>query len=120
MNRPHETPLWFASALALLACSCGPTAAEKEAKKLYEEQCAACHGLTGKGDGAAAAQLKPRPQDYTKAEWQERVSDDELRAVIVNGGKAVGRSNDMPSSPDLATKPEVVNALVKIVRGFKK
>ncbi len=30
-------------------------------KVLYEEQCASCHGLTGRGDGPVAETLNPRP-----------------------------------------------------------
>lgn len=34
---------------------------------LYQEQCAACHGATGHGDGPAAAQLDPPPVAFTDA-----------------------------------------------------
>ncbi|MBI4384369.1 MAG: cytochrome c/FTR1 family iron permease [Nitrospinae bacterium] len=33
----------------------------EEGKKIYETNCAACHGAEGKGDGPLAAQLNPRP-----------------------------------------------------------
>ena len=32
---------------------------------LYAESCVVCHGVTGYGDGAAAADLKPKPADLT-------------------------------------------------------
>lgn len=32
---------------------------------LFRQQCWACHGATGKGDGAAAISLEPRPSDLT-------------------------------------------------------
>lgn len=35
---------------------------------LYQEQCAACHGVSGHGDGPAAAQLDPPPVAFTDAE----------------------------------------------------
>jgi len=34
-------------------------------EKIYRENCAACHGNAGKGDGPAAANLKPKPVDLT-------------------------------------------------------
>jgi mono/diheme cytochrome c family protein len=33
--------------------------------KLFNQYCAACHGVTGKGDGPAAAALKVAPADLT-------------------------------------------------------
>jgi mono/diheme cytochrome c family protein len=33
--------------------------------KLFNQYCAACHGLTGKGDGPAATALKVSPADLT-------------------------------------------------------
>src|SRR5689334_18602666 len=38
-----------------------------EGKKLYMTNCSACHGNKGKGDGPAAASLKPKPADHTSA-----------------------------------------------------
>ncbi len=35
---------------------------------LYQEQCVACHGVSGHGDGPAAAQLDPPPVAFTDAE----------------------------------------------------
>jgi mono/diheme cytochrome c family protein len=34
-------------------------------EKLYAENCASCHGTTGKGDGEAAKDLNPPPVDLT-------------------------------------------------------
>lgn len=89
-----------------------------EAQRLFATRCVACHGPLGKGDGVAGAQLNPRPRDFTKADWQQRVTDDGLRTVIVKGGKAAGRSNLMPANPDLAERGDVVDGLVRIVRGL--
>jgi mono/diheme cytochrome c family protein len=35
-----------------------------EGKKLYEQNCVACHGAKGDGKGPAAAALKPAPSDF--------------------------------------------------------
>jgi len=90
-----------------------------EARSLFKARCTVCHGETGKGDGPGAAALNPKPRDYTNAEWQASVSDEQLRKVIVMGGAAVGKSPIMPGNPDLDAKPEVVGELVKLVRGLK-
>jgi mono/diheme cytochrome c family protein len=92
--------------------------AAMEAKRLYGTVCATCHGETGRGDGAAAANLQPRPRDYTDAAWQASVGDAEIRKTILEGGLAVGKSPIMPAQPQLADKPEVLDEMVKLVRSF--
>lgn len=34
-------------------------------KIVYEQQCAACHGINGEGNGAAAVWLYPKPRDFS-------------------------------------------------------
>ena len=99
-----------------------PAAADPaaEAKTIMETRCAACHGKTGAGDGAAAAALPVKPRNYTDAAWQASVKDDFLAKVIVEGGAAVGKSPLMAPNIDLKTKPKVVAELVKIIRSYKK
>jgi len=41
-------------------------------KTVYTQQCAACHGTTGKGDGPAAIALKTKPGDLSDPKmWQQ-------------------------------------------------
>ena len=40
-------------------------------KTVYLSQCQACHGASGKGDGPAAAALKPVPRDFTSGKWTQ-------------------------------------------------
>lgn len=91
---------------------------EGMARKEFEQRCATCHGNGGKGDGPGAANLTPKPRDYTDKTWQQSVTDDQIRKTILMGGAAVGKSPNMPASPDLESKPRVVDALVKHVRKF--
>lgn len=93
-------------------------AAAAEAKNIYQMRCVICHGETGKGDGPGAASLDPKPRNYSDKEWQASVTDDELKQVITQGGAALGKSPIMPPNPDLAQKPEVLNALIALIRGF--
>lgn len=95
-----------------------PAAAQAQA--LFQQTCAICHGGSGAGDGPASANLNPKPRNYTDKAWQASVTDDELKQIILQGGAAVGKSATMPGQPQLKDKPEVIDALVAIIRGFGK
>ena len=41
-------------------------------KKLYAQNCSACHGVNGDGKGDAAAFLAPKPRDFVKANYRLR------------------------------------------------
>jgi mono/diheme cytochrome c family protein len=89
----------------------------------FKNECAACHGADGKGNGPTAAALNPKPRNYTDVAWQASVTDDHIKDVIIRGGVvALGAGHEtsaMPPHPDFANKPDLLNGLVQIVRGFK-
>lgn len=91
-----------------------------EAKVLFANVCSQCHGLEGKGDGPAAATLNPKPRNYTDPQWQASVTDAEIKAIIVGGGQAVGKSGMMPPNPNLQGRDDVLDELVQIIRAFGK
>ncbi|MER2563264.1 MAG: c-type cytochrome [Myxococcaceae bacterium] len=95
-----------------------PTTPEAKAEALFTGLCASCHGLDGRAETDTAKALTPHPRAYVDGEWQKSVTDEQLAKVIVEGGAAVGKSPLMPANPDLASQPEVVQALVKRVRSF--
>ncbi len=109
-----------ADVAAPLATTAAATSPAEAAKQIFSQRCAACHGVDGRGDGPAGAALNPKPRDYTDHAWQTSVSDERLRQVIAQGGPAVGKSPLMPPNPDLASDRPVLDALVKIVRGFDR
>jgi len=94
--------------------------AAEEARSMFTTLCSTCHGTSGTGDGPAAANLDPKPRNYTDKAWQASVTDEQLKQIILGGGASVGKSAMMPASPQLQDKPEVVAELVKIVRSFGK
>lgn len=52
---------------------------------LYKNNCVACHGVSGVGDGPASAALRPPPRSFQDPEfWKER-TDDALKATIRGG-----------------------------------
>jgi mono/diheme cytochrome c family protein len=60
-------------------------------KRLYDAQCAACHGVTGRGDGEAAYLLYPKPRDFTGGSyrlvstWERVPTDGDLYLTISRG-----------------------------------
>ncbi len=105
---------------AAKAAAPAPADPAAEARKIFDTRCAACHGKSGTGNGAAAVNLPVKPRNYTDAAWQASVKDDYLMKVIVEGGASVGKSPLMAPNLDLEGKPKVVAELVKIVRAFVK
>lgn len=60
-------------------------------KKLYDTQCATCHGELGNGDGKLVASLNPpQPSDLTDASWKHGSTDGEIFTLIRNGSKGTG------------------------------
>jgi mono/diheme cytochrome c family protein len=119
-------------ALAALAGACGKNAQEEsgpdqsagsplsEAQAYYNARCVECHGAFGAGDGPSADSYNPRPHNHTDPAWQASVTDDQIREIILRGGVRLGKSPAMPSNTRLKDRPEVLDALVKIIRGFGK
>jgi len=56
-------------------------------KKLYDSNCAPCHGETARGDGKMASQFNPKPPDLTDADWKHGSSDGEIFVVVRDGVK---------------------------------
>jgi mono/diheme cytochrome c family protein len=100
--------LW---ALAAIASS---ASAAQDAKAIYQQKCAACHGSSGMGDGPASATLQPPPVPLSKA--IKGKSDDWIAKVIRAGGPAVGLSPMMPAHPSL--NDDQLKGLVQYVKGL--
>ena len=79
----------------------------KAGKAKYDANCVGCHGATGKGDGAAAAALTPKPQDHTDGNTMNALSDKDLFDIIKDGGAAVKKAAFMPASNKKLTDQEI-------------
>jgi high-affinity iron transporter len=67
--------------LLTAALAADPTAG----RTLYAASCTACHGAAGDGNGAAAVALKPRPTDFTSAEFWASRTDAQVATSIRTG-----------------------------------
>ena len=83
----------------------------EQGKKLAQVNCVSCHGSGGKGDGAAAVALNPKPADWTSKKVQGE-SDGEIFWKITTGRGA------MPPWRHLSEADRW--ALVQYVRTLKK
>ncbi|MFH0945323.1 MAG: c-type cytochrome [Planctomycetota bacterium] len=92
----------------------------KLAKAHFNAYCSTCHGQSGKGDGPAGVALDPKPRNWTDKKWQESVDDAHIAKVIREGGQSVGLSPLMAANPTYGENPDVIAALVQIVRSYGK
>jgi mono/diheme cytochrome c family protein len=73
-------------------------------KKVYDQQCAPCHGLDGRGEGTAAYLLYPRPRDFVGSQyrlvstWERVPTDEDLYYTISRGipGSAMPSWSHLP------------------------
>jgi mono/diheme cytochrome c family protein len=79
----------------------------KAGKAKYDANCVGCHGATGKGDGAAAAALNPKPQDHTDGKMMNALTDKYLFDIIKQGGKAVQKAPIMPAANKKLTDQDI-------------
>jgi len=112
--------------LLTLAGACGedrqppPGGQPSQAEVMFNTKCARCHGIGGDAHGPSTDSLQPRPHNYTDPAWQASITDDQIKEIIVRGGHNMGKSPAMPGNPTLKTHPEVLDGLVKLIRGFGK
>lgn len=85
-NRPNPVPASEANIAA--------------ARELYAENCANCHGKSGKGDGSEAMMYDPAPSNLTDAPHMQKLTDGEIFFQITQGKKP------MPSYKNKLTETE--------------
>ncbi len=87
-------------------------------KVKFQQMCATCHGAGGKGDGAAAAALNPKPRNFTDVAYMSKRTDAQLAAIIKNGGAANGLSPLMAPFGSSLSDADIAN-IVAYIRTLK-
>ena len=101
----------FALVLAL-SLSASAYAAEDSAA-IWKAKCKSCHGEDGKAQTKMGQ--KEKITDISRAEWQKKHSDEDIKKVITEGSK---ENSKMKPFKDKLT-PEQIDALVKHIRGLE-
>lgn len=99
-----------AAASSMTASAAGGNASA--GKAIYAAQCAMCHGVTGKGDGAVGKTLKPTPRNFTTGTFKYGSSDAQI-AALIKKGKA-----PMPGYASMSDQQ--LKDLVAYIRSLKK
>jgi len=108
--------------LLIAAAVCFATsayAADKKIERAYKSKCASCHAKDGTGDTEKGKKMKI--VDFTNADWQSKVKDEDMKKAITDGVKKEegGVKKEMDAFKD-DLKPEQIDGLVKLIREFKK
>jgi len=72
---------------------------------LFQANCSSCHGLTGEGDGTAAAGLEPKPENLARN--QSALSDAYLFWRISEGGLIDPFNSLMPTWKGLMSDEKI-------------
>lgn len=92
-----------AALLSSLSAFAGPGNAAA-GKLVFQQNCVVCHGATGKGDGAAAAGLNPKPANFS--ERLGSTEEKQLR-VVTNGGASEKLSPLMPAFGEMLSEQQL-------------
>ncbi len=87
-------------------------------RKLYEENCASCHGAKGVGDGEAGKELDPPPANIAFTVRMPIASDGFLMWTISEGGEKLKTA--MPAFKDVLSEKERWQIILYLRHGLGK
>lgn len=89
--------------------------------KLFASHCAICHGTTGNGKGAGAAELATRPRDFTTGTYELRTTEHDSLPTDADIFRAITRGVHGTSMPPWFVLAETDRwALVAYVKSLSK
>jgi mono/diheme cytochrome c family protein len=113
---------------SLAAAALAPVVTAESGSTLFRSYCVSCHGVTAKGDGPLAANLRVAPADLTRIAKRNHGTYDAAkvrRAIDGRDAKEIHGGSDMPvwgdafkragESYDEAKVKERINALVEYI-----
>ena len=109
---PFFTVLALGVAQEISVSSNDMTSVER-ASIIYTERCSICHGEQGAGNGPTAMAMKPKPTDFTQAEYWSNRTDAYVIQQIKYGAPEVF----MPAFPKIPEKQ--LEALLGLLKSFQ-
>ena len=76
-------------------------------RTLYNQNCAVCHGSSGKGDGVAAAGLNPKPANFADPTRQTAMTEAKQIQIVTAGGPSEKLSPIMPGFGEALTEQQI-------------
>ena len=109
--------LAFAAALLVVSLYSSMTqAVDAGTKEVFNFYCAQCHGTGGKGDGPNVTDDFPvNPRNFTKKDEMNKLTDADIKNVILKGGPVASKSPMMPPWGKTLSNEEI-DSLVLYVR----
>lgn len=101
---------------ALVAPVAARAGGADEARQLFALHCARCHGTDGAGTGATVHPAT-RPMNFRNCRVASGEPAAEWLVAVHDGGRAVGRSHEMPAFGNRLSPPQI-RALVRYLRSF--
>lgn len=74
-------------------------------RQLYQQNCVACHGKSGRGEGPAAASMDPPPANLAAVVQTRMATDGYLYWAIAEGGAPLG--TPMPAYKDILAEEQI-------------
>ena len=106
----------FAALLFSLGLLGGGSALAADVEQVFRFYCAQCHGAGGKGDGPNVTKDFPvSPRDFTNAKEMDKLTDADIKNVILDGGAAASKSPMMPPWGKTLSEADV-EVLIKHLR----
>ena len=110
----------FAAILLSVGMAAAGPAVAVDAEQVFRFYCAQCHGVAGVGDGPNVTKDFPvSPRNFTNAKEMNKLTDADMRNVIMDGGPAASKSPMMPPWSATLSKAEV-EAMIKHLRKLCK
>jgi mono/diheme cytochrome c family protein len=91
----------------------------EEGKKLFDSQCASCHGPAGDGKSPVGQALQPPAGDLTDPAFQNAVEDDYLHWRIAEGGAFAPFNSGMTPFKAMYNE-EQIGDIVAYIRSLKR
>ena len=111
---PHKSAT-VASVAGTTVAAPAPFKGDRQAgQRLYEQNCIACHGTAGDGNGPRAYFISPRPRSFVSAESRAAFS----RPILIQSIAQGKRGTEMPSWDKVLTPQEIANVAEYVFQRF--